>query len=288
MTINPTPEELDALKAGSIALVLDNPDDKWPEAFLRYGSGWTQLEAGSDVNGIPSASLATGAGKTVVIAWDAAAGGGREVTTREELLALPEGTIVRGVRVRHNPVWPNVIRRVSSYPGNEFAAASPDLDDDPIPAGAAARYYGDLTVIWVPGGKLPGPPPLDLARLKALAEAVPERRWMVWENTHGDPVVVETGGQGTFKEICRVSTRFSDYGRNVNAFIAAMDPETVLALIELAAGSAPCRCGDMLRDTAIQCPAHPDVRPRTVRERIDFEQAFDAALERSRNKPGKD
>lgn len=150
MTANPTPEELDALQPGSIALVLDKPDDKWPEAFLRSGSGWSQLETGTDINGIPSASLSYGTGKIIVVAWDAAAGGGREVATEEELMALPEGAIVRGAGRRHNPAWPKVIRRISSYPGNEFAGSSPDLDDDPIPAGAAVRYYGDLTVIWEP------------------------------------------------------------------------------------------------------------------------------------------
>lgn len=133
----------------------------------------------------------------------------------------------------------------------------------------------------------PGP---GLAKLKDAAEAVPNRRWEVWPNVHGDPIVVEAGGRGQFADVCHVSTRFDDYGRDVAAFIAAADPETVLALIarleatEAGAGRE-CQCGAMLRDKTIQCPAHPDVRTRTVRERIDFEQAFDAALER-RNQTG--
>ena len=126
----------------------------------------------------------------------------------------------------------------------------------------------------------------DLAKMKAAAEAVPNRSWEVWPNVHGDPIVVEAGGRGQFAEICRVSTRFDDYGRDVAAFIAAADPETVLALIarlETAeAAGRRCRCGAMLRDTTVACPVHPDARLRTVRERIDFEQAFDAALENSR------
>lgn len=130
------------------------------------------------------------------------------------------------------------------------------------------------------------PPEVDLTALRDLAEKVPVRNWEVWPNVHGDPVVVESGGRGVFADICTVSTRFSDYGRNVAAFIATMDPETVLALIdrlEAAEASAqPCRCGEMLRDKAVACPVHPDVRARTVRERVSFEQAFDLALERSR------
>ena len=126
----------------------------------------------------------------------------------------------------------------------------------------------------------------DLAKMKAAAEAVPARSWEVWPNVHGDPIVVEAGGRGGFAEICRVSTSFDDYGRDVAAFIAAADPETVLALIarlETAeAATAECHCGSMLADKTIQCPVHPDVRVRTVRERIDFEQAFDAALDNSR------
>lgn len=128
----------------------------------------------------------------------------------------------------------------------------------------------------------------DLAKMKAAAEAVPNRSWEVWPNVQGDPIVVEAGGRGQFAEICRVSTRFDDYGRDVAAFIAAADPETVLALIarletaEAASRTPECRCGSMLRDKTTQCTVHPDARLRTVRERIDFEQAFDAALERSR------
>lgn len=130
-------------------------------------------------------------------------------------------------------------------------------------------------------------PATDLQELKALAESVPARSWEVWSNVHGDPIVVEAGGRGQFAEICSVSTRFDDYGRDIAAFIAAADPQTVLALIARletaeAAGRTPeCRCGAMLADKTIQCQAHPDVRLRTVRERIDFEQAFDAALARS-------
>ncbi|MCC3292960.1 hypothetical protein [Arthrobacter sp. zg-Y1110] len=126
----------------------------------------------------------------------------------------------------------------------------------------------------------------NLQLLKAAAEAVPARNWEVWPNVHGDPIVVEAGGRGQFAEICTVSTRFADYGRNVAAFITAADPDTVLTLIarleaaEAGAGRE-CLCGTMLRDKTVQCRIHPDVRPRTVRERIDFEQAFDSALERS-------
>lgn len=128
----------------------------------------------------------------------------------------------------------------------------------------------------------------DLSALKSLAEAVPARNWEVWPNVHGDPVVVEASGRGQFSEVCTVSTRFADYGRSVAAFTAAADPAAVLALIarleaaEAAAGRK-CLCGAMLQDKTTACPVHPDIRPRTVRERIDFEQTFDAALERSRN-----
>lgn len=129
---------------------------------------------------------------------------------------------------------------------------------------------------------VPGP---NLQQLKAAAEAVPARSWEVWPNVHGDPIVVEAGGRGAFAEVCRVSTRFDDYGRNVAAFIAAADPEAVLALIARLetdeAGAGKCRCGAMLRDKTVVCRVHPDVRLRTVRERIDFEQAFDKALENS-------
>ena len=135
------------------------------------------------------------------------------------------------------------------------------------------------------GAEQDGP---DLSVLKAAAEAVPARNWEVWPNVHGDPVVVEAGGRGQFADICRVTTRFDDYGRSVAAFIGAADPATVLALIVRleaaeAAAAQKCVCGVMLRDKSIQCPVHPAVRPRTVRERIDFEQAFDKALENSRN-----
>lgn len=148
---NPSEAELDALVQGSIAIILDGPDDKWPEAFLRYGSGWTLLEAGTNTNDIPSAGLLIRPHQTVVIIIDAAQDGqGRAITTEEELLALPEGALVRGLRVRHNPSWPKMLRRGYSYPGNEFFGASPDLNHDPIPAGAAIRYYGELTVIWEP------------------------------------------------------------------------------------------------------------------------------------------
>lgn len=279
---NPTAEELDALDSGSIAIVLGGTDENWPEVFLRSGSGWTGLSGGTPDRDIPSAGLLIHTENRVIIAWDASSGSmGRAVVTQAELLALPCGAILRCVKPFRDPAWPNIIRRIDGVPGHEFSG----VHGDTFSAGTASRHYGNLTVIWAPGGELPAPPPLDLARLKALAETVPERRWTVWENTHCDPVVVETGGLGTFKEICRVSTRFADYGRNINAFIAAMDPETVLALIALAETEpTPCRCGDMLRDTTIQCPSHPNVRRRTVRERIDFEQAFDAALERSKHK----
>ena len=135
-------------------------------------------------------------------------------------------------------------------------------------------------------GGVQGP---NLQELKAAAEAVPEKAWEVWPNVHGYPVVIEAGGRGAFAEICRVSTRFDDYGRSVNAFIAAADPATVLDLIgrlEAAWSRLPgqqCLCGEILAGTAEQCGLHPDVRRRTVRERIDFEQAFDKALERSRS-----
>ncbi|MCC3299357.1 hypothetical protein [Arthrobacter caoxuetaonis] len=128
----------------------------------------------------------------------------------------------------------------------------------------------------------------DLQQLKTAAEAVPARNWEVWPNVHGDPIVVEAGGRGQFADICKVSTRFDDYGRNVAAFIAAADPAAVLALIAhleaFESADRNCLCGAMLRDKTIACLMHPDVRPRTVRERIDFEKAFDEALERSRNK----
>lgn len=129
---------------------------------------------------------------------------------------------------------------------------------------------------------------LNLDQLKEAGLAVGPRNWEVWENVHGDPIVVEAGGRGQFAEIARVNTRFSDYGQSINAFIGTADPETVLALIARleaaeAAVAQECLCGAMLRDKAIQCPVHPGVRPRTVRERIDFEQAFDKALENSRN-----
>ncbi|MGK3708682.1 hypothetical protein [Arthrobacter sp. IK3] len=126
---------------------------------------------------------------------------------------------------------------------------------------------------------------LNLGHLRGLAESIPagNRSWVVWENTHCDPVVVEAGGRGTFA-ICEVSKRFDDYGRDVTAFIAAMDPETVLALLDLAEADPPCRCGEKLRNGTVACRLHPDIKLRTVRERIDFEQAFDAALARSKHK----
>lgn len=148
---NPTEAELDALGQGSIAIILAKPDDKWPEAFLRYGSGWTLLEADTDSNNIPSAGLLIRPDQSVIIVWDADKDGqGRTITTEEELLTLPEGSLVRGLGVRHNPSWPKMLRRVYSYPGNEFFGASPDHNHDPIPVGAAVRYYGDLIVIWEP------------------------------------------------------------------------------------------------------------------------------------------
>ncbi|MCC3292962.1 hypothetical protein [Arthrobacter sp. zg-Y1110] len=142
---------LDALTQGSIAIILNSADDKWPEAFLRYGSGWTLLEAGTDSNNIPSAGLLIRPEQTVIIIVDADKDGqGRAITTEEELLALPEGSLVRGLGIRHNPSWPKLLRRVYSYSGNEFFGSSPDHNHDPIPVGAAVRYYGDLTVIWEP------------------------------------------------------------------------------------------------------------------------------------------
>ena len=147
---NPTAAELDALTPGSIAIIQDSADDKWPEAYLRYGSGWTRLENGSADNDIPSEGLLIRPEQIVTVIWDAAAGQGKAVTTEEELTALPEGSLVRGVAKRANPSWPKLLRRVLVYPGNEFAGSSPDLDDDPIPVGAAVRYYGDLTAIWEP------------------------------------------------------------------------------------------------------------------------------------------
>lgn len=148
---NPTEAELDALAQGSIAIILDKPEDKWPEAFLRYGSGWTLLEAGTDTNNIPSAGLLVRPHQTVVIIIDADKDGqGRAITTEDELLALPDGALVRGLGIRHNPAWPKLIRRARSYPGNEFFGSSPDLNHDAVPVGAAVRYYGALTVIWEP------------------------------------------------------------------------------------------------------------------------------------------
>ena len=147
---NPTADELDALTSGSIAIIQDNADDKWPEAYLRYGSGWTRLETGTADNDIPSEGLLTRPEQILTVVWDAAAGQGKAVTTEEELTALPEGSLVRGVAKRANPSWPKLLRRVLVYPGGEFLGSSPDLDDDPIPVGAAVRYYGDLTVIWGP------------------------------------------------------------------------------------------------------------------------------------------
>lgn len=150
---SPTEEELDALAPGSIAIILDRPDDKWPEAFLRYGSGWTRLEAGTSDDNIPSAGLLIRPDQKVVIIIDASRDGqGRAITNEEELLALPEGALVRGLGVRHNPSWPKMLRRVYSYPGNEFFGSSPDLNHDAIPVGAAIRHYGNLTLIWEPAG----------------------------------------------------------------------------------------------------------------------------------------
>lgn len=147
---NPTADELDALTPGSIAIILDGADDQWPEAFLRYGSGWTTLQAGHADHDIPSAGLLIRPEQTVAVVWDAAVGQGRTVSTEEELLAVPEGALVRGHDARANPAWPKLIRRVLAYPDGEFLPSSPDLGRAPIPVGAAARYYGDLTVIWEP------------------------------------------------------------------------------------------------------------------------------------------
>lgn len=148
---NPTVAELDALAPGSIAIILDGPDDKWPEAFLRYGSGWTRLEPGPADNYIPSAGLLIRPEETVLVVLDAGKPEeGRSVSAVEDLAALPEGALVRGLGRRSNAAWPRVLRRVYGYPGMAFVGSSPDLSRKPVSAEAAAVNYGELTVIWEP------------------------------------------------------------------------------------------------------------------------------------------
>ena len=148
---NPSVAELDALASGSIALILDSPDDKWPEAFLRYGSGWTRLEPGPADNYIPSEGLLIRPEEAVLVVWNAGMPDeGKSVSAVEGLEALPEGALVRGLGRRSNPAWPRVLRRVYNYPGLAFVGSSPDLSRKPVSAEVAAVNYGELTVIWEP------------------------------------------------------------------------------------------------------------------------------------------
>lgn len=41
-----------------------------------------------------------------------------------------------------------------------------------------------------------------------------------------------------------------------------------------------CTCGELLRDPSSTCGLHPDVKVRTFDQRMDFEQAFDANIEK--------
>lgn len=148
---NPTVAELDALASGSIAIILDAPDDKWPEAFLRHGSGWTRLEPGPADNNIPSEGLLIRPEESVLIVFNAGTPDeGKSVSSVEGLEVLPEGTLVRGLGRRSNPAWPRLLRRVYNYPGLAFVGSSPDLSRKPVSAEAATSNYGELTVIWEP------------------------------------------------------------------------------------------------------------------------------------------
>ena len=149
-----TAADAEALASGSLVAVFSSDTDECPDVLLRYGTGWTEMLPGwSGTEGIPSDSV-PGMGHRVVVLWDGGADHRGRLDAMEQatlagsdLDSLPYGTLVRAVRPWANPHWPNVLRRVRGG----FEGLNPDQDAaDMIPTGAAALYYGDLTVVWVP------------------------------------------------------------------------------------------------------------------------------------------
>lgn len=166
---NPTIEELDALEQGSIALVLDGPDDKYPEVYTRWATGWKHCTSSKNV---PHSALLTHPEQIVKVVSDTAdqKGGIPVSSTVEALGALPEGTLVRHINRRAHPVgwvFPGIVRRVQA---TGFRGV--ELHDGPVPLEWVAGYDHELTVIWSPQPEADVSAGPDLQQLKESA-----KRW---------------------------------------------------------------------------------------------------------------
>ncbi|MBP3036620.1 hypothetical protein J2M53_10200 [Arthrobacter sp. zg-ZUI100] len=241
---NPTIEELDALEQGSIAVVLDGPDDKYPEVYTRWATGWKHCTSSKNV---PHSALLTHPEQIVKVVSDTAdqKGGIPVSSTVEALGALPEGTLVRHINRRAHPVgwvFPGIVRRVQA---TGFRGV--ELHSGPVPLEWVAGYDHELTVIWSPQPEADVSAGPDLQQLKEAALAVGSRSWELRKNAWGEPVVMELRGRGEPTEIAWVNNGFGEYTQKLHNFFAAMDPATVLALIarledaEAAAGRK-CLC----------------------------------------------
>lgn len=71
---------------------------------------------------------------------------------------------------------------------------------------------------------------IDPTALLALADAVPAGPWAVYQTMHAEPRVV-VKGRGVMGTVAVPSHSPEDYGNGIAAYIAALDPDTVRALV---------------------------------------------------------
>jgi hypothetical protein len=103
----------------------------------------------------------------------------------------------------HLSHWPHPRPEVPATAGPFWDDLATDMKD---PEYAAAHHAASAEVASVD--------------LRALSEAATAGEWEVWDNTHGDPHIVEAGRGPITGGIALANTR-DDYGRSNAAFIAA-------------------------------------------------------------------